>query len=87
MKEAAMKEPAMSKAASSRPSLTTWIMLAVLAWGTLLALGSYLFGGNHAVERAVIVFSVTVAFLLMWVGALAMRKRRMEAEANGEREA
>jgi len=75
-----MKEPAASEAATSRPSLTTWIMLAVLAWGALLALGSYLFGGNHAVERAVIVFSVTVAFLLMWVGALAVRRRRLERE-------
>jgi uncharacterized membrane protein len=75
-----MKQPATSEAASSRPSLTTWIMLAVLAWGMLLALGSYLFGGNHAVERAAIVLSVTVAFLLMWVAALAMRKRRLARE-------
>jgi len=77
-----MKEPATSEVASSRPSLITWIMLAVLVWGALLALGSYLFGGNHAVERAVIVLGVTVAFLLMWVGALAMRRRRMEREGN-----
>jgi len=82
-----MNKPAISETATTRPSLTTWIILAVLAWGALLALGSYLFGGNHAVERAVIVFSVTVAFLLMWMGALAMRKRRLEREQAGEREA
>jgi membrane protein DedA with SNARE-associated domain len=82
-----MNKPAKSEAAPTRPSLTTWIMLAVLLWGALLALGSYLFGGNHAVQRAVIVFGVTVAFLLMWVGALAMRKRRLEREQAVEREA
>jgi hypothetical protein len=77
-----MNEPAESKANSMQPSLTTWIILAVLAWGMLLSLGSYLFGGNHALARAAIVLSVTVAFLLLWVGALAMRKRRLEREAD-----
>ena len=43
--------------------MTTWIMLAVLAWGMLLALGSYLYGGNHAVWRAAIVLGVTAGFL------------------------
>ena len=77
-----MNKPAESMAGFTQPSLTTWIILAVLAWGVLLALGSYLFGGNHALARAVIVLSVTVAFLLLWVGALAMRKRRLEREAD-----
>lgn len=76
-----MKEPAAPIAESRTPSLTTWIMLAVLVWGGLLALGSYLFGGNHAVERAAIVLCVTVAFLLLWVGALAMRKRRLARDS------
>jgi hypothetical protein len=66
----------MKEAASSKPNLTTWIMVAVLVWGCLLALGSYLFGGNHAVLRAVIVLAVTNAFLGLWVGALALRRRR-----------
>ena len=70
----------MSDAGTFRLSGTTWIMLAVLAWGGLLALGSYLFGGNHPLERAVIVLCITVAFLLMWAGALRMRRRRMEKE-------
>jgi hypothetical protein len=60
--------------------MTTWIMLAVLAWGALLALGSYLNGGNHAVWRAAIVLGVTAGFLALWVGALAVRKRRMGRE-------
>lgn len=68
----------MSEAASARPSLTTWIMLAVLVWGGLLALGSYLFGGNHALARAAIVLGMTAGFLALWLGALAARKRRVE---------
>jgi preprotein translocase subunit SecG len=56
-------------------------MLAVLVWGGLLALGSYLYdGGNHALARATVIFAVTVAFLALWLGALAMRKRRVERE-------
>jgi hypothetical protein len=64
---------------TSGPGLTTWIMLGVLAWGALLALGSFLFGGNLPLVRAAIVFGVTVAFLLLWLSALALRQRR-EAE-------
>jgi len=77
-----MSEPALNDAATARPSLTTWIMLAVLAWGALLALGSYLFGGTHPVLRAAMVFGVTVAFLGLWALALAMRKRRLGREAD-----
>jgi len=72
----------MSEAATSKPSLTTWIMLAVLAWGALLALGSYLFGGTHPVLRAAMVLGVTVVFLGLWALALAMRKRRLERESD-----
>ena len=78
-----MNKPAESKAGSMQPSLTTWIILAVLVWGCLLALGSYLYdGGNHGVARGVVIFAVTVAFLTLWLGALAMRKRRLEREAD-----
>ncbi len=72
----------MSDSTSTRPSMTTWIMLAVLAWGMLLALGSYLYGGNHAVWRAAIVLGVTAGFLGLWLGALAARKRRIEGESD-----
>jgi hypothetical protein len=71
-----MSEPVSSDSAKSGPSLTTWIMLAVLAWGSLLALGSFLFGGNHPVLRAGIVLGVTCGFLALWLAALALRKRR-----------
>lgn len=69
----------MKPAASTRPSLTTWIMLAVLVWGILLALGSYLFGGNHPALRAVIVLAATCSFLVLWMAALAVRKRREDS--------
>jgi hypothetical protein len=55
-------------------------MLAVLVWGGLLALGSYLFGGNYAVARAAIVLGITAGFLTLWLGALAARNRRVERE-------
>ncbi len=74
----------MNDTTSTKPSLTTWIMLAVLFWGVLLALGSYLFGGNHAVARAAIVLGVTAAFLGLWLGALASRKRRIEREEESQ---
>jgi len=59
-------------------NLTRWIMLAVLAWGLLLALGTYLFGGNQPLLRAAIVAGCTLGFLGLWLAALAMRQRRME---------
>ena len=54
---------------------TRWLMLAILAWGSLLALGTYLFGGNQPLLRAGIVLGCTVAFLALWAGALAARGR------------
>ena len=64
---------------ASRRNLTTWIMLAVLAWGALLALGSYLFGGNHPQLRAAIVLAATFVFLGLWWAALAVRRRRVDS--------
>lgn len=65
---------------SSPVNLTRWIMLAVLVWGLLLALGTYLFGGNQPVIRAAIVAGCTLGFLGLWLTALAMRQRRIEQE-------
>jgi high-affinity Fe2+/Pb2+ permease len=55
---------------------TRWLMLAILAWGLLLALGTFLFGGNQPLLRAAIVAGCTLAFLALWIGALAVRRRR-----------
>ena len=64
----------------SRPAVdpTRWIMLAVLLWGLILALGTYLFGGNQPGLRATIVAACTLAFLALWWTALALRKRRVD---------
>lgn len=61
-----------------RVSLTGWIMLAVLAWGLILALGTLLFGGNQPLLRAAIVASCTLAFLGLWLTALTVRRRRLQ---------
>ncbi len=50
-------------------------MLVILAWGLLLALGTYLFGGNKPLIRALIVAGCTLGFLGLWSVALAVRKR------------
>jgi hypothetical protein len=72
MKNAEKPSPAASV------DLTRWIMLAVLGWGMVLALGTYLFGGNQPVLRAAIVAGCTLGFLGLWLTALALRQRRIE---------
>jgi hypothetical protein len=74
-----MTKPDAPESSAARPNLTAWIMLAVLTWGSLLALGSFLFGGNHPVLRAGIVLAVTLGFLGLWLGALAVRGRRADS--------
>ncbi len=74
-----MNKPDLPESSTARPNLTTWIMLAVLAWGSLLALGSFLFGGNHPLLRAGIVLAVTLGFLGLWAAALSLRGRRADS--------
>jgi high-affinity Fe2+/Pb2+ permease len=59
----------------NRNSAIRWLMLVILAWGLLLALGTYLFGGNKPLARALIVAGCTLGFLALWSVALAIRKR------------
>jgi hypothetical protein len=61
--------------AASRNSPIWWLMLVILVWGLLLALGTYLFGGNKPLFRALIVAGCTLAFLGFWAVALAMQKK------------
>ena len=61
-------------------------MLALLIWGCLLALGTFLYRINQAggtseaghlpIYRGLIVLACTLGFLGLWVLALALRKRR-----------
>lgn len=60
---------------TSRNSAIRWLMLVILAWGLFLALGTYLFGGNKPLLRALIVAGCTLAFLGLWIVALAMQKK------------
>jgi hypothetical protein len=62
-------------------------MLAVLTWGLLLALGTYLYGRNMPLLRAAIVAGCTLAFLALWAVALASQKRKFKpaADRNEER--
>jgi hypothetical protein len=62
--------------AVGRAALTRWLMLSILVWGLLLALGTYLFGGNQPVLRALIVLGCTLGFLGLWMAALAMKRPR-----------
>jgi hypothetical protein len=59
---------------SQSTSLMRWLMLAVLIWGLLLALGTFLYGRNLPLLRAGIVAGCTLAFLALWAGALATRR-------------
>ena len=65
--------------ADSQPNMAYWIMLAVLVWGLLLALGTFLFGGNHPLLRAAIVVGCTLGFLGLWLVALTLRQRRLKS--------
>jgi len=65
----------MESPTSGRIAATHWLMVAVLVWGLLLALGTFLFGGNQPLLRAAIVIGCTLGFLGLWIGALAARRR------------
>ena len=54
-----------------------WIMGGLLAWGALLGLGAFLFGGNHALLRGLIVFVCALGFVEFWWLMLIARERRI----------
>jgi hypothetical protein len=60
---------------ASSSATIRWLMIVILAWGLILALGTYLFGGNKPMLRAVIVAGCTLAFLAFWLAALATQRR------------
>jgi len=63
---------------AGRAAATRWLMLSILVWGLLLALGTFLFGGNQPLLRAVIVAGCTLAFLGLWMAALAARRAKSQ---------
>ena len=57
------------------------LIVGLMLWGSMLALGAYLHGGDpqHPTRdprKAVVVLGATAAFLAFWGGALLLRKRR-----------
>jgi hypothetical protein len=57
-------------------SATTWLMLAILVWGLVLALGTYLYGRNQPGLRALLVIGCTLGFLALWATALSARRAK-----------
>jgi hypothetical protein len=53
------------------------IMLALVAWGVIQALGSWLF--NHDPRRPLLVLACVGGFLGFWLAMLSARRRRLEA--------
>jgi high-affinity Fe2+/Pb2+ permease len=54
-----------------------WIMGGLLAWGFLLGLGAYLYGGEHALLRGLIVATCATAFVTFWWAMLMAREWRL----------
>lgn len=55
-----------------------WIMLAVMVWGALHALGTYLFNLDY--RKPLIVYGFVAAFLAFWTLLLALRSRRLHRQ-------
>ncbi len=53
-----------------------WIVLGVFLWGTLHAVGAYMFNWN--IWRAVVVIVCVNGFLAFWLLLLWMNRRRRE---------
>jgi hypothetical protein len=58
-----------------------WIMGGLLAWGALIALGAYLYGGNYALLKAVIILTCAFIFVEFWWLMLISRERRLNRAA------
>jgi len=61
--------------AAERASIIRWIVMAILIWGVVLALGSWSLNWNPL--RPVIVLGCVGAFLGFWMAMLAARQRRL----------
>jgi CHASE2 domain-containing sensor protein len=54
------------------------IMLALVAWGVVQALGSWLY--NHDPRRPLLVLACVGGFLGFWLAVLSARRRRLESK-------
>ena len=55
--------------------LIRWIMVAVLVWGVILAIGAWRL--NNDPRRLLVVLACVIAFLGFWGAMLAARSRRL----------
>jgi hypothetical protein len=78
--------PPLTPSEPSPNDLMRWVMLAVGAWGGMLALGAFLYGldaetGRRVYspnpQRGLVVLAVVAMFLGVWSTAWAFRKRRL----------
>lgn len=56
--------------------LIRWIMLAIVGWGVIHAIGAWRF--NHDARRPLVVLACVLAFLGFWSLMLAARRKRLE---------
>jgi hypothetical protein len=57
--------------------MTFYLVRVLIGWGSLLALGAALAPGHQRLLAGVIVFTVTGAFVGLWIAALASRRAKM----------
>jgi hypothetical protein len=58
-----------------------WIMGGLIAWGALIAIGAYLYGGKYALLKAVIILVCAFIFVEFWWLMLVARDRRLKRAA------
>ena len=60
---------------SDAERLIRWIMLAIVAWGAIHAIGAWTL--NHDARRPLVVLACVFGFLGFWLAMLAVRRRRL----------
>ena len=61
-----------------------WIMWGLLAWGALIGVGAYLYGGKYALIKATFIIVCAALFVLFWWLMLIARERRLNRLAAKE---
>ena len=70
--------PPASSSSRDAEKILRGIMLALVAWGVVQALGSWL--SNHDPRRPLLVLACVGGFLGFWLAVLAARLRRLESK-------
>ena len=70
--------PPASSSSRDAEKILRGIMLALVAWGVVQALGSWL--SNHDPRRPLLVLACVGGFLGFWLAVLAARRRRLESK-------